>query len=106
MSTTRTPMQHFGTTVRLHGGGGFDVRGCPEPEALAETIVRACNAHDQLVTALQEALSVIDDYIAYEHNGDPWTEDARAMGEMDIDDYSRDGRLEAARAALTAAGAA
>lgn len=30
------------------------------------------------------------DYIDYEHDGDPWTEDARAMGEMLIDDISSD----------------
>jgi len=39
----------------------------------------------------------------YEHDGDPWTEDARAMGEMDIDDYAKDGRLTNARTALAAA---
>lgn len=74
-------------------------------EANAAFIVRACNSHNQLVAALTEALATIDDYLAYEHNGDPWTEDARAMGEMDIDDYANDGRLDRARAALTAAGA-
>lgn len=56
-----------------------------------------------LLAALQTALAVIADYLDYEHNGDPWTEDARAMGEMDIDDYESDGRMESARAAIAKA---
>ena len=56
-----------------------------------------------LVEALGEAIASIADYVDYEHDGDPWTEDARAMGEMDIDDYAKDGRLTNARAALAAA---
>ena len=39
---------------------------------------------------LREALSVcvdaITEYHEYEHDGDPWTEDARAMGEMWLDE--------------------
>ena len=65
---------------------------------------RTVGVNAQLVEALTGALAVIDDYLAYDHNGDPWTEDARTMGEMDIDDYKRDGRLNTARAALAAAG--
>lgn len=78
---------------------GGDLAMC----ANADFIVRAVNSHAALVVALKEALATIDDYLNYEHNGDPWTEDARAMGEMDIDDYSRDGRLDRARAALASA---
>lgn len=55
---------------------------------------------EQLEAALNEAVAVIADYLAYEHNGDPWKEDARAMGEMDINDYGRDGRLHRALALL------
>lgn len=62
------------------------------------------HADAEAIGALREALSgavsTITDYIEYEHDGDPWTEDARAMREMDIDDYATDGRLEAAREAL------
>lgn len=60
MGTTYTPMQKIGTAVRLAGGGGFDVRGCPEPQALTETIVRACNAHEQLVDAVKMQHKAID----------------------------------------------
>jgi len=56
-----------------------------------------------LVEALGASVATIEDYLAYEHDGDPWTEDARAMGEMDIDDYAKDGRLTNARATLAAA---
>jgi hypothetical protein len=69
---------------------------------LCRAILAAAGPDAALVEALTEALAVIDDYLEYEHNGDPWTEDARAMGEMDIDDYARDGRIEKARAALAA----
>lgn len=48
----------------------------------------------QLESALQAALEVIQDYLTYEHSGDPWEEDARTMGEMDINDYATDGRME------------
>lgn len=54
----------------------------------------------ELVEAHRIALATIDDYLAYEHDGDPWKEDARAMGEMDINDFATDGRLERCRAAL------
>lgn len=65
------------------------------------------DAQDAKIKALVEALSAsvatIEDYIAYEHDGDPWTEDARAMREMDIDDYATDGRLDKAKGLIAAA---
>jgi len=63
-------------------------------------IERAADEIERLREALRGAVATITDYIEYEHDGDPWTEDARAMGEMDIDDYATDGRLAAAREAL------
>ena len=57
----------------------------------------------ELVEALSKAVATIEDYVGYEHDGDPWSEDARVMGEMDINDYANDGRLEKARAALAKA---
>jgi len=74
-----------------------------EAEAIKEaapTIAPDTGELEKLREALTGALAVIEDYLDYEHNGDPWTEDARAMGEMDINDYKHDGRLDAARAAL------
>lgn len=64
MNQLHIPMQRFGTTVRLAHGGGFDVRGCPDPEVLAFTIVRACNSHGQLVAAAKAALELISMEIA------------------------------------------
>ena len=55
---------------------------------------------DLLEKHLGESLAVITDYLEYEHDGDPWTEDARLMCEMDINFFERDGGLKAARAAL------
>lgn len=84
-----TPMRHHGTTrVYLANNiGGFDVSGCPQPEALAQTIVRACNAHNDLVLSLGLMLSYMP---APEFDVDP----ARAYC------------VRAARAALAALAAA
>lgn len=51
---------------------------------------------ERLESALGLAVAVISDYLSYTHNGDPWAEDARLMGEMEINDYGRDGRLQQA----------
>lgn len=66
----------------------------------SETAKEAADRIDALEKALREAVATITDYVEYQHDGDPWKEDARAMGEMDINDYATDGRLAAARAAL------
>lgn len=58
----------------------------------------------ELVEAHKLALATIDDYLAYEHDGDPWKEDARAMGEMDINDFATDGRLGRCRSAIARIG--
>lgn len=50
---------------------------------------------DYLRGSLEEVIFVIEDYLNYQHDGDPWTEDARAMGEMEINEFGRDGRLKA-----------
>lgn len=49
---------------------------------------------ERLRVELLAALRVIKDCTDYEHNGDPWTENAFDMGELDIHDYVRDGRYE------------
>ncbi len=72
----------------------------------ARAAIAASAPNAALVEALKGALAVIEDYLEYDHDGDPWKEDARTMGEMDINDYQRDGRLESARAALSSAGPA
>lgn len=40
-------MKACGTRVYIQGGG-FDVRGCPDPVGLAWLIATACNEHDTL----------------------------------------------------------
>lgn len=60
-----------------------------EQKANADFIVRVCNAHYQLVAALDQALGVMED-------------NCRGTGG---NDYS-DGAIEAARTAIAAAGAA
>lgn len=56
---------------------------------------------EMLRSALSEAVKVIKDYLEYTHSGDPWEEDARAMGEMDINEYAKDGRLDYALSLLS-----
>lgn len=77
---------------------------CEELECGVSDMVmeEAADRIDALENALREAVATITDYVEYQHDGDPWTEDARAMGEMDINDYATDGRLADARALLTA----
>jgi len=67
---------------------------------VADTIDAQAATIKSLVEALGASVATIEDYLAYEHDGDPWTEDARAMREMDIDDYAKDGRLTNALATL------
>jgi hypothetical protein len=51
-----TPMKRYGALVYLPNvSGGFEVRNCHEAESLAQFIVTACNAHEQLVEALKNA---------------------------------------------------
>jgi hypothetical protein len=64
---------------------------------------RLHEVNTELLEALKVALATIEDYLDYDHDGDPWTEDARSMGEMDVNDYKRDGRLDRARAAIAKA---
>lgn len=47
-----------------------------------------------LVDALREALRVIKDCTDYQHDGDPWTENAYEMRELEIHDFVTDGRFE------------
>jgi len=54
----------------------------------------------RLADALREAVATIEDYLDHKHNGDPSEEDARLMGEMDINDYGADGRLVRAQKLL------
>lgn len=72
-------------------------------KVVREFIRAAAGPDAALVKALEGALAVIDDYLTYTHDGDPWKEDARAMGEMDINDADNDGRIESWRAALSGA---
>ena len=46
-----------------------------------------------LFCAFDELLAAAIEYVSYEHDGDPWKEDARVMGEMDLDDLNRQGKL-------------
>jgi hypothetical protein len=57
MEAKHTPMRQHGSIVSFPDGG-FDVRGCPDSEALAALIVRAVNSHEVLVEALREAIDL------------------------------------------------
>jgi len=47
-----------------------------------------------LISAFEELLNAAVEYAEYKHDGDPWSEDARVMGEMELDDLRRTGKLE------------
>jgi hypothetical protein len=70
----------------------------------AEALKKAARVINSDLTALlcafEELLYAAIEYHEYEHDGDPWTEDARAMGEMTIDDMANDGRLDKYKALL------
>lgn len=55
------PMGHKRTSVFLNCGGGFDVRACPDAEALAEYIKIACNGFPSLVVHVQQLTDDLDD---------------------------------------------
>ena len=50
--------------------------------------------NNEMLAAYKKMLSVLIDYKEYEWSGDPWEEDARAMGEMEADDLARSGELD------------
>jgi len=56
--------------------------------------------YSELKDAFEALLNAVIDYLEYEHDGDPWTEDARAMGEMAIDQLKNSGKLGEYRALL------
>lgn len=49
---------------------------------------------DELIAAFKELLEGASEYWGYEHDGDPWNEDSRVMGEMTLDYMRRNGRPE------------
>jgi len=53
-----------------------------------------------LLCAFDELLAAAIDYVSYEHSGDPWEEDARARGEMDLDELNRSGKIDEYRLLL------
>lgn len=71
----------------------------PKQDGTAATGREASELND-LLCAFEELLHAAVDYVEYEHNGDPWIEDARTMGEMELDDLKRNGRLAEYRGIL------
>lgn len=53
-----------------------------------------------LIYSFDELLAAAINYVSYEHDGDPWSEDARSMGEMDLDNLNRLGKIDEYRALL------
>lgn len=74
VSALFTPMRGGGSVVLLHGGGGFDVRGCPAGPQLASFIVQACNHHADLVDALQITLDLIQQLEGMDNRAEPATD--------------------------------
>ena len=71
-----------------------------QEERTAAALEAEASEGERVREALRSALALIDDYLAYRHDGDPWSEDARLMGEMEINCAAKDGRLDAIRALI------
>ena len=59
---------------------------------------------NDIVLAFDRLMFVADDYLSYEHDGDTWTEDARTMGEMEIDDMKSSGDFDKFKQLLASPG--
>jgi hypothetical protein len=94
---TEPDIEMVGPCYIAHTSGRY----IPSDEQRANA--RLIAAAPDLFVSLKEAMATIQDYLNYEHSGDPWEEDSRAMGEMDINEYKRDGRMERAMMALAKA---
>lgn len=46
------------------------------------------------VELASKLMGLIKDTVSYQYSGDPWEEDAFAMGEMEIHEYRRSGDME------------
>lgn len=68
--------------------GGVDFEGIikdlieqkVQPPSIPRDVVK------ELESRYATLLKAVQEYWDYDHNGDPYTEDARAMGEMELDD--------------------
>ena len=58
--------------------------------------------NNEMIAAYTKMLNAIIDYAEYEYSGDPWEEDARAMGEMEIDALKSPSEIIRLREILTA----
>jgi hypothetical protein len=65
-----------------------------------ELVMKLEAENKELVKALEVCLMGIKEYLEYEHDGDPWREDSRAMGEMQLDNMKRNGEYDFAIKAL------
>ena len=86
-------------TRKNNGYNYIAIRYKEESIAAAKAALEAAeqerqDMHTELVEALRACIGVIVEYTEYEHSGDPWEEDARAMGEMSIDDFKQEGKLQ------------
>ncbi|QIW88979.1 hypothetical protein phiV208_46 [Vibrio phage phiV208] len=65
-----------------------------EIERLTAIATKHATRADELYEALEKIMPAVKQYIEYEHDGDPWTEDARSMGEMDLNELDKEGVIE------------
>lgn len=65
-----------------------------ENQRLTEIATKHATRADELHVALEKIMPAVKQYLEYEHNGDPYTEDARSMGEMDLNELDNKGFIE------------
>jgi hypothetical protein len=49
---------------------------------------------------VKDLIKDVEEYVNYEHDGDPWSEDYRVMGEMSLDAWGKGGRLDILKAMI------
>lgn len=65
-----------------------------ENQRLTAIATKHATRADELYEALKKIMPAVKQYLEYEHDGDPWTEDARSMGEMDLNELDKEGVIE------------
>ena len=51
---------------------------------------RVSDKMNSMVGKINRLIFASIEYVDYEHDGDPWTEDARSMGEMELNEWKKE----------------
>ena len=90
---------HLKTTCQMHKA---KLNVCDKWNTRTEStqLDQVTKERDEFASIARALLKAAKQYIDYEHDGDPWSEDARQMGEMEINDLYNEGKLDEFKAKL------